>query len=74
VRQLVYSDRAQPYVVYYQMGRDSSGAWKLRNVIIESVNLGEIYRDQFQAAARDEDGDLDRVISNWTTVEVDVDS
>tara|TARA_R110000823_G_scaffold91174_3_gene201100 strand:+ start:19118 stop:19729 length:612 start_codon:yes stop_codon:yes gene_type:complete len=73
VRQHVFADRDEPYVVLYQMGRDGEGDWKLRNVIIESVNLGEIYRDQFQAAAREQTGDLDAVIANWTTVTVDVD-
>jgi phospholipid transport system substrate-binding protein len=71
VRQLVFSDAVEPYVVMYQMGQDRSGEWKLRNVIIESVNLGEIYRSQFQASAREYDGNLDRVIDNWTTTEVD---
>jgi len=74
VRQLIYAENPQPYVVMYQMGRDRSNTWKLRNVIIESVNLGEIYRDQFLASARDFDGDLDEVIANWTTVTVDVES
>lgn len=73
VRQLIYSDRATPYVVYYQMGQDDEAGWMLRNVIIESVNLGEIYRDQFLASAREHDGDLDAVIDSWTTVTVDVD-
>ncbi|MCP5148075.1 MAG: ABC transporter substrate-binding protein [Pseudomonadales bacterium] len=70
VRQLIYSGQAEPYVLLYQMGRDKSGQWQLRNVIIESVNLGEIYRSQFEAAARKYDGDLDAVIANWETVEV----
>ncbi|MFK7977604.1 MAG: phospholipid-binding protein MlaC [Halioglobus sp.] len=74
VKQLIYAENPQPYVVLYQMGRNKADAWKLRNVIIESVNLGEIYRDQFLASARDFDGDLDKVISNWTTVTVDVES
>jgi len=71
VSQLIYSEEVEPYVVMYQMGRNKSGNWKLRNVIIESVNLGEIYRNQFQAAARKHGGDLDSVIDNWTTVEVE---
>jgi phospholipid transport system substrate-binding protein len=71
VRQLVYSGQAEPYVLLYQMGRDKAGAWQLRNIIIESVNLGEIYRNQFIASAREYDGDLDAVIDNWTTVEVE---
>ena len=68
VQQLIYSDNATPYVVMYQMGRGKSGQWKLRNMIIESVNLGEIYKNQFQSAARKHDGDLDIVIANWSTV------
>ncbi len=71
VTQLVYSDEPEPYVLLYQMGRNKRGEWKLRNVIIENVNLGEIYRNQFEAAAREHDGDLDTVIDTWTTVEVD---
>lgn len=70
VRQLIYSEQAEPYVLLYQMARDKSGQWQLRNVIIESVNLGGIYRSQFEAAARKHDGDLDAVIANWETVEV----
>ena len=66
VRQLIYSDSSEPYVVLYQMGRDRSGDWKLRNMIIENVNLGEIYRGQFEAAARKHGGDLDQVIENWS--------
>ncbi|CAA0110235.1 Uncharacterised protein [Halioglobus japonicus] len=73
LQQLIYADRRDPYVVIYQMGKEKSGEWKLNNVIIESVNLGEIYRDQFLASARERDGNLDEVIANWTTVVVDVD-
>ncbi len=72
VKQLIVSDNAQPYVVYYQMARESNHEWKLRNMIIESVNLGEIYRNQFQASARSYDGNLDEVIANWSVSEDDV--
>ena len=71
VRQLIYSEQTEPYVVMYQMGLDRSGTWKLRNMIIESVNLGEIYRNQFESAARRYEGDLDQVIANWTVEELD---
>jgi phospholipid transport system substrate-binding protein len=74
VKQLIYTDDKEPYVVLYQMGQGKTGDWMLRNVIIESVNLGEIYRDQFLASARKQDGDLDAVIDSWTTVTVDVES
>jgi phospholipid transport system substrate-binding protein len=74
VRQLIYSENPEPYVMLYQMGLNKTGSWKLRNVIIESVNLGEIYRNQFQAAARKQNGDLDSVIDSWITVEVEVET
>lgn len=74
VKQLIYTDNEDPYVVLYQMGQGKTGDWMLRNVIIESVNLGEIYRDQFLASARKLDGDLESVIGSWTTVTVDVES
>ena len=74
VRQHVFSDRDDPYVVLYFLGRDKAGEWKLRNMVIEGVNLGSIYRDQFVASAREEGGDIDAVIAGWTTVTVDVES
>ena len=70
VEQLIFSDEAESYVVMYQMGRDKNGDWKLRNMIIENINLGEIYRNQFQSAARKADGNLDTVIDEWSTVEI----
>jgi phospholipid transport system substrate-binding protein len=66
VTQLIYSDAPEPYIIEYQMRRSKEGEWRLRNLIVETVNLGVIYRNQFQAAARDADGDLDQVIDNWT--------
>lgn len=66
LKQLIYSDEAQPYVVVYFMARDKSGDWKMRNLVVENVNLGQIYRSQFESAARRYDGDIDQVIANWS--------
>jgi len=38
----------------------------LRNVIIEGLNLGLIYQNQFTTAVATYDGDIDKVIDNWT--------
>ncbi|MFK7829157.1 MAG: phospholipid-binding protein MlaC [Congregibacter sp.] len=70
LRQLIYSDATDPYVVVYQMARDRSGRWRMRNLVVENVNLGQIYRSQFESAARRYKGDLDKVIDNWSTGEV----
>lgn len=65
LHQLIYSDGSEPYVVIYQMAKDRDGNWLMRNLIVEDVNLGQIYRSQFEAAARKFDGDLDKVIDDW---------
>jgi phospholipid transport system substrate-binding protein len=61
----VSGEDGKVYTVKYQMGQYRDGSWKLRNLIIENINLGEIYRGQFEAAADEADGDLDIVIANW---------
>jgi phospholipid transport system substrate-binding protein len=66
LRQLIYSDEPEPYVVVYTMAREDSGRWLIRNLIVEDVNLGRVYRSQFESSARKYDGDLDKVIANWS--------
>ena len=65
VTQLVYGEADRVYTIRYQMGQYKDGAWRLRPLIIETINLGEIYRNQFSALARDADDDLDSVIAQW---------
>lgn len=65
VTQLVYGEAERVYTIRYQMGQYKDGAWRLRNLIIETINLGEIYRNQFSALASDADDDLDSVIAQW---------
>lgn len=65
VVQNVYNSSGKPYTVQYSMRRNKAGEWKLYNVIIEGINLGLTYRNQFAAAAEQNRGDLDKVIANW---------
>ena len=41
------------------------GSWKVRNVIINGINIGKLFRDQFADAMRSNGNDLDRVIATW---------
>ena len=41
-----------PYLVEYKMRQAKAGNWQLVNVIIEDVNLGDIYRSQFDSSAK----------------------
>lgn len=65
VVQNIYGSADKPYVVQYSMRRNREGQWKLQNVIIEGINLGQTYRSQFASAADQHRGDLDKVIASW---------
>jgi phospholipid transport system substrate-binding protein len=66
VLQLIYGDAPKPYQVQYKMRPDSNGKWRLRNVTIEGINLGIVYRNQFDAAMVTYNNDIDKVIDNWS--------
>lgn len=65
VKQLIYGERQKPYEIQYSMRINDQQQWKLRNMVVESINLGKIYRNQFDNAFQVYDGDINRVIENW---------
>ena len=65
ITQLVYGSGDRTYTVRYQMGRSRDGRWRLRNLIVADINLGQIYRNQFAAAAKSADGDVAKVVAEW---------
>jgi len=65
VTQLVYGNGGSTYTVRYQMGKYRDGKWRLRNLIVENINLGQIYQNQFAAAAEAASGDVAVVIATW---------
>ncbi|MET1070379.1 MAG: ABC transporter substrate-binding protein [Pseudomonas prosekii] len=52
------------YPVQYTLEK-INGEWKLRNVIINGINIGKLFRDQFQDSMQRNGNDLDKVINNW---------
>lgn len=52
--------------VSYTMARNKSGEWKLINVVLNGVNLGKSFRDQFAQSMRQNDNDIDKVIAGWS--------
>ena len=52
------------YPVQYTLEK-VSGEWKLRNVIINGINIGKLFRDQFADAMQRNGNDLDKTIDNW---------
>lgn len=73
VKQQIYGDNPKPYVVQYTMRKDSKGNWVVRNVLVEGINLGQTYRNQFATAMQQNKNDIDRVIDGWRVEPAGVD-
>ncbi len=52
------------YPVSYTLTK-INGEWKVRNVIINGINIGKLFRDQFQDAMQRNGNDLDKTIDGW---------
>ncbi|MFJ5299674.1 phospholipid-binding protein MlaC [Pseudomonas sp. NPDC088368] len=52
------------YPVQYTLEK-VGGEWKLRNVIINGINIGKLFRDQFADAMQRNGNNLDKTINGW---------
>ncbi len=71
----VTSDEGRIYPVVYSMRLEADGAWRMRNIIINGINIGLTYRNQFASAMKSPQnrGNIDAVINAWTVTIEDVD-
>jgi phospholipid transport system substrate-binding protein len=74
VIQHIFNETNKPYEIRYSMRRNKEGDWKIRNLIIEGINIGLTNRNQFAAAAENYKGDLDKVIANWKIDQANADT
>ena len=72
VVQQIHSSGKEPVLIRYKMRQNGDGDWKVRNVQLQSINLGKVYRNQFASAARQYNSDIDKVIANWVVESQDV--
>ena len=63
--QIVTSTKVYPAV--YDMYLNKQGQWKLINIVINGVNLGLTFRNQFYSLMEKEGNNLDVVIERWVT-------
>ncbi|BBI61121.1 toluene tolerance protein [Vreelandella sulfidaeris] len=61
----VVANNGQVYPVSYSL-RLSDGEWRVVNVIVNGINLGLTFRNQFDQAMRDNNRDYDAVINGWS--------
>lgn len=71
VRTELRTDTGEVIPVFFSLYRNSGGNWLVENVIVNGLNLGKTYRSQFDQSVAQFAGDLDQVISNWSS-DVDV--
>lgn len=64
VNMIVKGSNGAIYPVQYTLEK-ISGEWKLRNVIINGINIGKLFRDQFADAMQRNGNDLDKTIDGW---------
>lgn len=70
---VVTSASGNQYPVVYSMNYGKNNVWMLENVIVNGVNVGLAFRDRFSQEMRQQQGDIDKVIENWTA-QIDVES
>ena len=55
------------YPITYKVRKDKNGNWLIINIIVNGVNLGLTFRNQFQALAKEHDENIDEIIKHWTS-------
>ena len=55
------------YKIAYSMFLNGEGAWKLENLVLEGINLGLTYRNNFTELYQQNGGDIDKVIAGWSS-------
>lgn len=63
----VRDNKGTVYPVNYTMTL-VNGDWMLRNVTINGINIGKLFRDQFADAMQKNGNDLDKTINGWAQV------
>ncbi|MEE4362018.1 MAG: ABC transporter substrate-binding protein [Pseudomonadales bacterium] len=67
VRMEIVGNSGRAYELDYSMAQDEAGDWLVRNVIVDGINLGVTYRNQFVSAMQSPDGgNIDAVIESWS--------
>ena len=55
------------YPITYKVRKDKNGNWLIINIIVNGVNLGLTFRNQFQALAKEHNENIDEIIEHWTS-------
>ena len=67
VRVDVLATDGKHYLLDYFMVQGDQG-WKLANVMVDGINLGQVFKRQFAEALETSKGDIDAVIDQWAAM------
>src|SRR5690606_38532860 len=62
--QIIHAKSNKQYKAQYRLKKTKNG-WLVQNVVVEGLNLGEAYRNQFADAVEKNKGNVDYVVENW---------
>ncbi len=61
----VLDQRGGKYPISYSMYLNKANEWKMENVIVNGINIGLTYRNQFARLMKLNKNDIDLVITDW---------
>ncbi|HBD13271.1 MAG TPA: hypothetical protein DCZ13_14065, partial [Porticoccaceae bacterium] len=67
IEQKIYRPGEAAHLIQYSLYRAPGESWKLYNVIVDGINIGHIFRNQFAYAVEKYRGNIDQAIANWST-------
>jgi len=62
----IITNSGERYGVAYSMYEPDDGNWQVENVIVEGINMGLAFRDRFEQEMRAAEGNVSRVIDEWS--------
>lgn len=62
----IITNSGERYGVAYSMYNPDDGNWQVENVIVEGINMGLAFRDRFQQQMQATDGNVSKVINEWS--------
>ncbi|WP_218668199.1 MlaC/ttg2D family ABC transporter substrate-binding protein [Vreelandella utahensis] len=63
----IITNSGERYGVAYSMYEPDDGNWQVENVIVEGINMGLAFRDRFEQEMQAADGNVSKVIDEWST-------
>lgn len=68
VRMEVGTADGESFVIHYALAQEGS-TWKVRNLLVDGINLGVTFRNQFASLMQEEDGDPEALLARWAEVQ-----